>query len=563
MSMRTRFAALAFSLTICGLTMTAAGDQQRASRDTIPVGAAKVDITPDYPVRLTGYADRQRESEGVAQQIWAKALAIGGDEGQGPVVLVTVDNCGVPAAVKTDLLQRLKPRTGLTPERLMLCSTHTHTGPWLKGFLPWHFVEQLPRQHTEHIEKYTEQLTQWLERAVLDALAARKPGRLAWAQGSAGFAANRRVLKEGKWTGFGVNPDGPVDHSLPVLRVTDADGKLLAVVANYACHCTTLTGKHNQIHGDWAGCAQQRIESEHPGAIALISIGCGADANPEPRGEMELTDVHGQTVAKEVKRLLAGDMKPLDPRLTARLVETELPFGELPSREELRRRAEAGRAAGASATAVRIGRLAEAMLTRLDSKGALPAALKYPIGVWTFGDDLAMVFLAGEVVVDYSLALKRQLDGSRLWITAYANDVPCYIASRRILEEGGYEADQSMVSYGQPARLAPEAEQRLLETVRSLLPQEFHAPAGRQTSPTGFRLPGDLSEANARRRASAGVRAQDRSDLGNQETVCGTIGRCWGFSCFAPLIHSTTGEAMKIELNVPIRTPINRAKANP
>ena len=82
-----------------------------------------------------------------------------------------------------------------------------------------------------------------------------------------------------------------------------------------------------------------------------------------------------------------------------------------------------------------------------------------------------MVFLPGEVVVDYALRLKRELDVSRLWVTAYANDVPCYIPSTRVISEGGYEVDRSMEFYGRPTRLAPETEQMIVEAVQSLVKQ--------------------------------------------------------------------------------------------
>ena len=90
---------------------------------------------------------------------------------------------------------------------------------------------------------------------ILAALAARKPGRLAWAQGEVGFAANRRT------------PGGVVDHSLPVLKVVGDDGSLRAVVVNYACHCTTIDPKENLVSGDWAGYAQAAIETDHPGCV--------------------------------------------------------------------------------------------------------------------------------------------------------------------------------------------------------------------------------------------------------------------------------------------------------
>ena len=79
----------------------------------------------------------------------------------------------------------------------------------------------------------------------------------------------------------------------------------------------------------------------------------------------------------------------------------------------------------------------------------------------------------GEVTVDYALRLKRELAGSRLWVTAYANAMPCYICSKRLLGEGGYEVDSSMVSYGQPSRLASEAEDKIIHAVKTLVPPAF------------------------------------------------------------------------------------------
>src|SRR5205807_1739688 len=107
------------------------------------------------------------------------------------------------------------------------------------------------------------------------------------------FAMNRR---EKTATGFkiGVNPAGPTDTSVPVLRVAGADGKLRAVVFGYACHNTTMTDKIMTLSGDYAGFAQAALEAEHPGATALFLTGCAGDANPEPRGTIELGQRHGR-----------------------------------------------------------------------------------------------------------------------------------------------------------------------------------------------------------------------------------------------------------------------------
>jgi hypothetical protein len=106
---------------------------------------------------------------------------------------------------------------------------------------------------------------------------------------------------------------------------------------------------------------------------------------------------------------------------------------------------------------------------RLEKGEAIPSTAPYPVQTWTFGSELAMVFLGGEVVSDYSLRLKRELGGARLWVTAYANDVPFYVASQRMIPEGGYEVDRSMTYYGQPAPLAADTEERIVRAVLELV----------------------------------------------------------------------------------------------
>jgi hypothetical protein len=441
---------------------------------SVPVGVAVIDITPAYPIRLVGYESRQAESEGIASRLKARALAIGGDSGSGgaedgPAVLLAVDNCAVGANVTEEVAARLKTKVGLKRERLVLCSTHTHCGPGLKSALNFIFGKPIPADQDARIDRYTRELTDALEKVALQALAARAPGRLAWGQGTVGFAANRRVLKKGKWAGFGVNPNGPVDHSLPVLRVTDpSTNKVRAILVGYACHGTTLGGEFNQICGDWAGFGCDYLEREYPGAVALAIVGCGADANPEPRRNLNDSKQHGAALASEASRLLdQTSLTPLPGRITARFRRIELPLGPLPTRETLQKQTKIPGAKGF---------LARTLLARLDAGKSIPTSVPYPVQTWCFGDRMAMVFLGGEVVVDFALRLKWETDAQRLWVAAYSNDVPCYIPSRRVLSEGGYEADDSMVYYGHPTRFNPEVEDRVVQAVHDLLSTPFDEP---------------------------------------------------------------------------------------
>jgi len=428
----------------------------------VRAGVARIDVTPDEPVMLNGYGNRTEEYENVSGPLWAKALALGTDR-DGPAVLVTVDNCAVPASVVEQVASRLHAHAGVARSRFVVCSSHTHSAPCLTGAIPYIFGSDISRDRQVRIDRYTARLTDALEKVSLEAIADQRRRRVAWTVGTVRFAINRRVIRAGQ-VNFGSNDGGPVDHTLPMLAVSDADGTLRAVLVTYACHATTMGGDFNQVGGDWVGYAQEAIERNHPGVVAMVSIGCGADSRPEPARQLDFAQRHGLEVAEEVERLLAGALRPVSDTLSTRFRQIGLPLAALPDRAEW-----VARARESSREAYR----ARKMLERIDRGETLPTTVSYPVQTWTFGDGLAMVFLGGEVVVDYALHLRQVADADRLWIHAYSNDVPCYIASKRVLAEGGYEADTSMAYYGQPTRFAPEVEQRIIETVEELLPAEL------------------------------------------------------------------------------------------
>jgi len=463
-SLRKRAGPWAISLLGCLLASTASQTHAGEARQ-FQLGVAKIDVTPPEAIRLTGYGGRRTPSAGVEQMLWAKALAIGSDR-EGPALLMTLDNCGIAEETYREVVRRLK-KAGVKQDRLAICLSHTHTGPCTTYWAPNIFAQDIPPEQRATIDRYTGALIDKLEQVAVAALKDRRPGILSWSQGSVGFARNRRVVV-GKAAQFGDNAAGPADHALPVLKVEGTDGTLRALVANYACHCTTLGGEFNQICGDWAGYAQEYLERDHAGAIALVTIGCGADANPHPRGGADgglaLAKKHGEEIAAEVKRLLTQNFSPLSSRLTTRLKEIELPFAPHFTREQWEARAKESGI---------VGYHAKKNLARLDRGEKLPAQLYYPVATWNFGDDLALVFLPGEVVVDYALRLKKEFDASRLWVTAYANYVPCYIPSRRILSEGGYEAEGSLWYYDRPARISTNAEELIIKTIHGLLPKSF------------------------------------------------------------------------------------------
>lgn len=421
-----------------------------AAQSTYAVGIAAVDVTPNYPVRLNGFGFRRAESEGVTQRIWAKAMAIEADN-EKPIVLITLDNLGIRMTMTDEVARRLTEKAGIERDRLIVTFTHTHTAPKVIGACDTIFQTPMPPEHQAHIDQYTKELTDMLVKVSLDALADRKPSRLEWAVGEVKFAKNRRT--EG----------GPVDHSLPMLLVRSAEGDAIrAIYVTYACHCVTLS--HNKISGDWAGYAQEAIEKKHPGAVAMVSIGCGSDANPSSgvTGEIIAAAVEqGGEIASEVERLFQGTLKPVSGKIATTYATIDLPLNELPSRDQL------------EAAAAKGDYNATYQLEKLDRGQPLIAKIDYPIQMLSFGDSLAMVFLGGEVCVDYTLRLRNEVDAGRVWIHGYSNDFCCYIPSERLLKEGGYGGGAEINYFALPTTLKPGLEDRIVAEVHRQLPPRF------------------------------------------------------------------------------------------
>src|SRR5437879_5206968 len=234
-------------------------------------GLATVKITPETPVPMAGYASRVKPYTNVAQDIYAKALALEDRQGH-RAVLVTTDLIGISRAVANPVCERITAKTGLARNEILLSSSHVHSAPALKleeragsGFAP---------EDDRNLVAYTRNLQDKLVDLAAQALSRLEPARLSLSSGIAHFAMNRREFTL-RGVILGANPRGLADRSVPVLRVDSPEGKLRAVLFGYACHNTTLTQTNYSLSGDYAGFAQAWIQEQHPEALAMFMIGCG------------------------------------------------------------------------------------------------------------------------------------------------------------------------------------------------------------------------------------------------------------------------------------------------
>lgn len=427
------------------------------------IGTAKRDITPTEPVRLSGYAARSKPTIEIADVLSVRALVIQHQDSK-PQIIVSIDSIGLPAKLTDRILEKLLAKITLTRERIVFCTTHSHTSPHLDGGLTNLFGGPLIDEENAAMIRYSDMLVEQTVECVLDAHSHLQLGDVQYGLGRADVAINRRLGNRPPLPGFGSVGDGPVDHSVRVLRATDKSGQVIAIAFQYACHCTSINPDQNKISGDWAGIASQVLEAQFPGCIALPIIGCGADANPNPRGKQEDAVRHGNTIAQSVHSVCENPMKQLPAPTQAAFAFAALE-PERPSKERLLE---------LSKSDSKFERyFAKTMLEILQAKNRLPETYPAPVHVWGFGNELVWIFLGGEVVVDYQIRLEKEFSQyNNVWVAAYVDDCFAYVASERIRNEGGYEAETSMLYYNQPGRWVSGTEDLLVSRILELSRQK-------------------------------------------------------------------------------------------
>jgi neutral ceramidase len=150
-------------------------------------------------------------------------------------------------------------------------------------------------------------------------------------------------------------------------------------------------------------------------------------------------------------------MNPIDGNLRTSYFEIALPLERIPGRDEVQK--------DLASTNKYVAHRAKLLLAQMDAGKPIDERYPYPVQTWHVGSELVWVFLGGEVVVDYSLRLKREFEQRPLRVFGYANDVMAYIPSRRVLTEGGYEGREAMVYYGLPSVWQADVEKLIVDEV--------------------------------------------------------------------------------------------------
>lgn len=453
---RSRLCSNVVCLLLLSSTLSAAEPAWRAA-------TAKAKITPADKMWMAGYASRNKPSEGVALDLYAKTLVVQDAAGT-RLAIVTLDLIGVPRSLREQVEQVIAKEYGLPPSALLMNASHTHCGPELRVRRAEDDVssggDSEQGSRVAQALEYSANLQKTIVAMIGDCLGRLEPAKLSYSHARCGFAMNRRLPTA---TGFNNSPypDGPVDHAVPVLRIEAETGELRGILFGYACHNTTLS--FYQFCGDYAGYAQEYLEAAHPGTVAMFVLGCGGDQNPYPRGVIEQCRQHGRALANAVETALLPAPTPVNGPLSSAIETAALEFAPLPERSVLEGKTQSKNQYEASH--------ARRILAQVNQPGGVNMEYPYYVQVIRFGEALTMIALAGEVVVDYSLRLKREHSGETLWVAGYSNDVFGYVPSLRVLKEGGYEGGGAMLYTSLPGPFAESVEERIMDKVNELLSQ--------------------------------------------------------------------------------------------
>tara|TARA_B100000809_G_scaffold196918_1_gene196501 strand:+ start:6515 stop:7789 length:1275 start_codon:yes stop_codon:yes gene_type:complete len=416
------------------------------------IGIARTQITPQGPVWLTGYGDRDHKSEGLYAALHAGAIYLEGDSDR--ALILTADVIGYSPPADATMRQAIADATGLLPRQIVLTATHTHCAPF---FTPWIMPGEIEPAYADFLQRK-------LRSVSIAAIHAAVAGRIEFSRTTSTFGINRR-LPDGKGgVTMAPNPNGPIDRDLDTLWFRNDAGDMLGTLTIYGCHPTSLSGY--LVGPDYPGYLCQHVEAD-TGAPALFSTGCAGDVRPWfpkqgaqgfLRPSLPELEAAGAAMALEVLTSREEAVTVFGDRLCIDHVVHRLPYTELPTEQELLTEVDSDDP--------RARDWSKAMLVDLEA-GGLATASPHEIQALQLHPGFRIIFLGGEVLSEIGLHIKRRLAPATTITVAYANGLIAYVPSANAWPLGGYEVHGSHRYFTRPAAFTAACEDLIVkETAR-------------------------------------------------------------------------------------------------
>ncbi|MCJ7673773.1 MAG: neutral/alkaline non-lysosomal ceramidase N-terminal domain-containing protein [Sedimentisphaerales bacterium] len=423
-----------------------------AGQAVLKGGCAKVNITPPVGIPLIG--SYGKPSDDILDELYAKALVLS-DEST-TLAIVSVDLLYAPLEEITNPVRKIiAEKTGIPEENVLICATHTHSGPEVftrskvprEGRVPASQIDQ----------SYLATLIKKIASSALIAHKKMAAVRIGAAKGQIPeIVYNRRAkTKDGSVKmAFTLPPDeresvlrsttkdelvfGPVDPEVLVLRVEDPNGQIVGSIVNFACHPVCIyPSLSTSISADYPACATQVVEQTE-GGTCLFTLGTAGNIVPIKRGLKPCQQI-GKALGAEALRKLQLVSTSGDVTLKAIRKEIKLPTKKAPSEDKTAKNSKTTDYVNTEIQVLKLG-------------------------------DIYILGLPGEILVELGLEIKKRAGLENLFVVSLSNDAIGYVCHDQAYEEGGYEP-------GSATNLAKGAGEIMIKEALDLISQIKPSPA--------------------------------------------------------------------------------------
>ncbi len=382
----------------------------------LQAGAAKVQITPQTPIPMSGYGSRKDPFKGVHDDIYARAVVF--SDGINKAAVISAEVIGFSHSFWEDCTNMISNETGIRREYIFLSAVHNHNGPTLNVY-----QEGESPAVTAYIKELKLKLTEVTAAAVKNL----SPAAIGAGKGECLMNINR-VASDGKGgIVLGRNPYRSCDHEAGVIKVSDASGKLISVLVNWPCHGVVLGPRNLYISGDWPGAASGYLENTlGDGVVAPMIIGASGDINPiyGPHIDFEVTssyaygkDAIGEDLGKEAIRVAENIRTTGNGKINALQKIIFLPAKERKQDKLQRPESEKN----------------DSLMVRL-------SAMK--IGT------VVLTGVSGEVFHQISIKMRAQSPYANTFMVTHCNGSSGYLVTDEAYTVGGYEANSTRAKSG-------------------------------------------------------------------------------------------------------------------
>lgn len=402
-----------------------------APKNSLMAGTAKVNITPTTPIPMSGYGGRKDPFKGVHDDIFARVIAF--SDGKNKAVLISLETVGISNVFWKDFTVELEKKMGIKKEFVLLSAVHNHNGPVTNVYNESTSPEALA---------YIEELKGKIISATREAINKMVPVSIGVGKGECRMNINRRAQNGKGEITLGMNPYGPCDHEVGVIRVDDTSGKPVSLIINWPCHAVVLGPKNYLITGDWPGAASAYVEKSVGGNfIAPITIGASGDINSiyGPHIDFENNNAYaygkdaiGEDLGKESLRVA----KVLKTFYNATISASQRVIS-LPAKEKEKEP----------------GNLQQPNSTENDS-------LKVRLTVVKIGN-IVLTGVSGEVFNEISVKMRNQSPYANTFMVTHCNGSSGYLVTDSAYAEGGYEVSSTRAKSG--------AETAIIDTLLSMM----------------------------------------------------------------------------------------------